>query len=385
MKIKTITCHDVYNFGASLQAYALQTFLERQGHDVEIIDYLPDYRSDRMNFFEYRRKKGLIHGIVKRLPFLKPVIGLTDHLRNPLTRNDFLFRRRKQAFVNFKKEMLKCTIRTYKNERELESNVPKADLYIAGSDQIWNTIAPNGKDLAYYCHFVPTNIPCISYAASFGSNYIEKGFEDFVKENLSHFVSISIREHSGVEIVKKMGINAKEVLDPVFLLDTPDWLKLCKKKHAEKYILVYDLDMNHPGVKDLALSVAKNNNWKIYSLNDFHVCPYADYNINNAGPIEFLEWLYSAQFVISTSFHCTAFSVIFKKVFYTFPLYKQKNSARMSDFLSKMHLLNHYIENSLGNNALSDIDFDEISLYLDEYKRTSIQWLLTTIDKIAKQ
>ena len=197
--------------------------------------------------------------------------------------------------------------------------------------------------------------------ASFGASYIPQDQSEFVSKQLSRFYAISTRERSGVEIVEKLGYNATEVLDPVFLLDKDDWERLCSDEHKkEKYILVYDLDMNHAGVKQLCLGLAKKNNWKIYSINDFRECPYADYNINNAGPIEFIEWIRDAQYVVCTSFHGTAFSILFHKQFYTFPLYHGKNHARMVDFLHKMNLDNHFVKEQIELSNLKAIDFDII-------------------------
>ena len=374
MVIKTITCHDVNNYGASLQAYALQKYLQKQGHEVQIIDYQPIYKINRLNLFEYNRTEGRLNKIVQKFKFIKPIIGLYDHLRKPGHRLDFLFCKKKRAFQFFKKHNLICTDHKYRDIKDLKVIVPLADVYIAGSDQIWNVYARNGQDSSFYCAFAPQNARCISYAASFGTNDIPKKFERFVSQQLKRFNSISVREKSGVEIVKSLGYQATEVLDPVFLLHREDWENLCRHHHDEKYLLVYDIDMNHPGVKMLSKRIAKENNWKIYSINDFKICPYADYNINNAGPIEFLEWIRDAQYIVCTSFHGTAFSVIFNKQFYTFPLYKQNNSSRMEDFLCKISLSNHFIKKEVVIN-LDIIDYTKINDIVQLYVRKSKTWL----------
>lgn len=373
MVIKTITCHDVNNYGASLQAYALQKYLQQQGYDVEIIDYLPIYKTNRLNFFEYNRTQGRLNKIVQRIPFIKPLIGLYDHLRVPEHRQDFLFYKKKKAFNLFKKDKLICTNYVYRDIEDLKTVVPQADTYIAGSDQIWNVYARNGQDPAYYCDFAPENSRCISYAASFGTSDIPHDFKDFVSQHLKRFNSISVREKSGVSIVRDLGYQAIEVLDPVFLLQHKEWEKLCKCHHREKYLLVYDIDMNHPEVKKLSERIAKENNWKIYSINDFKLCPYADYNINNAGPVEFIEWIRDAQFIICTSFHGTAFSVIFNKQFYTFPLYKQNNNSRMEDFLVRISLSNHFVMKEVDN--IDIIDYTKINDIIQQLVRKSQIWL----------
>lgn len=380
MQIKTITCHDVNNYGASLQAYALQHFLQQKGFETEVIDYRPIYKSDRLKFFEYNRTEGRIFKLLTFLPFLKPIVGFMDHLRVPGHIKDFKFIPKKKLFNEFKKQYLNCTNLCYRTINDLQKNIPYADVYIAGSDQIWNSVGSNGHDPSYYCAFMPTKSKCISYAASFGASYIPEDKKEFVYSQLSRFSAISTREHSGVDIVNSLGYVAKEVLDPVFLLDRAEWESLCRKSHRqEKYLLVYDLDMNHPGVKSLCIELAKKNGWKIFSMNDFRICPYADYNINDAGPIEFLEWIRDAQFVICTSFHATAFSIIFHKQFYTFPLYHGKNHARMKDFLHKMNLGNHFIMDTIDQSHLSNVDFDKVDELLAQYKEDSKKWLLENL------
>lgn len=385
MQIKTITCHDVNNYGASLQAYALQSFLQKNGYDVEIIDYLPIYKSDRLNFFEYNRTNGKIFSLLKFLPFLKPLVGLIDHLKVPGHITDYKFIKRKKPFNSFKKNKLKCTEMTYRTLADLQKNPPIADVYIAGSDQIWNSVGTNGRDPSYYCAFVPDKSKCISYAASFGASYIPQELSGFVSSQLARFSAISTRERSGVEIVEKLGYKATEVLDPVFLLDREDWESLCSQVHKkEKYILVYDLDMNHPGVRKLCMELAERNKWKIYSINDFRVCPYADFNINDAGPIEFIEWIRDAQYVVCTSFHGTAFSILFHKQFYTFPLYHAKNHARMADFLHKMNLDSHFVKEQIDYDELTSIDFNAVDTLLAHFKQNSRQWLLSELKQLSK-
>lgn len=375
MKIKTITCHDVYNYGASLQAYALQTYLQNKGHEVEIIDYLPYYRPDRLDWFNYKRTKGKLHKIANKLPFIKPLIALYDHVNTLEKISCIRFIGKKKVFDEFKKNMLNCTSKSFRNIDELSNNSFDADLYIAGSDQIWNSVGTNGKDPSYYCAFAHKGMRCISYAASFGTSYIPDDQKCFVSQQLKKFSAISVRESSGVEILNSLGFHSFEVMDPVFLLDTDEWKKICRKRHKEKYLLVYDLTMNHPGIKKMSLYLSKKNDWKIYSINDFKQCPYADYNINNAGPIDFLEWIMDAQYVICSSFHGTAFSILFGKQFYTFPLFQQNNYSRMKDFLHKIELDKHFIMDEPCVKDLEKIDYNLVEPLLCKYIEESRSWL----------
>lgn len=331
MNIKTITCHHVYNYGATLQAYALQEYLESLGHNVEIIDYrLPTHIRYEL-FTPY--PQGRIYNIIKAIPLLKYILCPLKNRKMLLTWG------RKNSFDNFDKKFLHISAKTYYNILEIQADPPLADVYIAGSDQIWNTAALNGKDPGYYLDFGDKNTKRISYAASFGVSKINADYEGFVKKKLLKFDSISVREKSGLEILNKLNIKGTVVVDPVFLLSKQQWIeKLRLKEKRENYIFLYDFLHDDANIKDFALSLSKETGFSILSVNDFSSTSYADKQINNAGPIEFLQYLLNAKFVVSNSFHATAFSLIFQKEFATFPLVSQRNSSRMSDLLSTLNL-----------------------------------------------
>ena len=170
MKIKTITCHNVYNVGASLQAYALLTYLKGLGHEVEIIDYQPGYLSDRHNI-SYVPNEKYRNNIVLKYAYLLCKI--------PVRLKELP---KKNIFDKFHDENYTLTDKTYRNNEELKLNPPIADIYFAGSDQIWNTIFENGKDPAFYLDFAPKESIKASYAASFAT---EKVDDKYIKTFLS--------------------------------------------------------------------------------------------------------------------------------------------------------------------------------------------------------
>ena len=137
MKICTITCHDVYNFGASLQAYALQHYLESLGHEVEIIDYRPAYLYKKYDWkaFTSRKFEKFNSIFITRWMFR---CAKWCYLRFSMGR--------KRHFDEFTRKYLRLTPVSYHTFIELQHNPPQADIYIAGSDQIWNPLFPNGKD-----------------------------------------------------------------------------------------------------------------------------------------------------------------------------------------------------------------------------------------------
>lgn len=330
MKIKTITCHDVYNVGASLQAYALVTYLKRLGHDVQIIDYKPDYLSKHYSL-----------SCVDNPSYDKPVLRQIYLLLKLPGRIKARKSNRKQAFDLFRDQYLPVTPVRYTSNEELKENLPKAELYFAGSDQIWNTTFKNGKDPAFYLDFVPQNGVKASYAASFATEQIDSEWKMQIAEWLSDFDYISVRESSGVKLVQELGImNAEQVLDPVFLLPAGDWEKIEKELCVhEPYLLVYDFDENTQ-IKEFAQKKARENGWKIYTM---FPSDYGDRDFYDEGPEGFVSLVHHAEYVISNSFHATAFSIIFNRTFAVFDRNENINT-RMRNLI-EMFCLQYINEN----------------------------------------
>ena len=324
MKICTITCHDVYNVGASLQAYALQTYLKSLGHDVKIIDYKPDYLSKH-----YRMD------IVGNPKYDKPFLKQAYLLAKLPGRLRIL--PRKKAFDRFTAKHLDLTKR-YTSNKELKKEPPEADVYFAGSDQIWNPLFPNGKDPAFYLDFVQQGIRA-SYAASFAAAAFPPELREATAQHLARFDHISVREQSGLSVLNTLGIvHASVVLDPVFLLARAQWEAMAEQpeKCEGPYLLVYDFD-NSASVRKLAEKLAAVYGWKIYSIFDL---PYAARCFPLCGPEAFLGLIRGASFVLSNSFHATAFSVIFEKEFAVVERTENINT-RMRDLTALLGLSDH--------------------------------------------
>lgn len=372
MKIDTITCHNVYNYGASLQAYALQHYLETLGHDVKIIDFQPEFLRRRYHPF-LAPKVGKAASIIKVLPFMKYPYGLYKN------RNMFKTWGRKKSFDAFTHNYLHLT-RRYNSSAEVQAAPPVADVYIAGSDQIWNTDAPNGKEPAYYLDFGSKETRRISYAASFGVSVIKDEYKDFVKKEISNIDHVSVREATGVQLVKDMGLDAVQVIDPVFLLNAEQWLEVVKgaKEYGLKkdsYILVYDF-LGDEKIAAMAEKLKAKYHIPTVSVNDFNIQKYADININDAGPLEFLNLVRNAKVTIGSSFHLTAFSVIFQKDFYVYPLFSQRNSSRMGDFLN---LIGHN-ERFMPTSVLNFLDYNSTCSIIDREIAKSKDILKTFIN-----
>lgn len=370
MRINTITCHNVYNYGASLQAYALQRFLEIQGNDVEIINYMPNYLSFhyRISTYisadEYRYKPSLKHLYVRLLfaiyRYLRSLNGLP----------------RKRSFDSFTSQYLKLT-RKYTNYKQLVSRPPVADVYIAGSDQIWNSkYMENGKDPAFYLNFIKSK-PKFSFAASFGANEMDDGLKPLIKDWLSKFNAISVRESSGAEILNSLGIQSMVVCDPVFLLDIKQWMAIYRKVLSGRFLLIYNIGPINNNIVQMAKKIAKERKLTIVSIKDKYKVEGADIYIDNAGPCEFVSLIMDAEFVLSNSFHATAFSIIFSKQFYTFTFNNINSSSRMTNLLNNMHL-KHRFDPSVED-PIDTINYMDVMATLSTYKQEGKDWLLSKL------
>jgi hypothetical protein len=366
MIIKTITCHEVYNHGASLQEYALLKFLESHGHNCEAIHYKPQYLSEHFNLRRISNPRYEKNILLKSIYLI---------LKFPFR---YKMLKRKKNFDAFSKKYIKSTEKLYKTNDDLKLDLPVADAYICGSDQIWNSFFPNGKDPSFYLDFVPDNKLKISYAASFAINKLEDNIKDFVKEKVSRLNSISVRESSGKTILSDLGINeVTHVLDPVFLLAESNWRKLCIDPIVkEDYIFVYDFDSN-PLIENFVKAQIKKYGYKVVTVNEN--VKYAHYNFYLEGPSTFLTLLSNAKFVVSNSFHAVAFSGIFKKQFTVFNR-SEKINTRMRDFVNLLEIEQVLISNTDEcQNYNYTIDYDNFDEKLATLTQQSKDYLINAL------
>lgn len=350
MKIRIITCHDVYNPGASLQAYALQMYISSLGHDVAIIDYKPQYLSGHYSLLAVANPM-YNHPIIREMYL---VAKLPERLMSL---------RKKALFDRFRKQKLVLTDR-YSNLEELAENPPEADVYIAGSDQIWNTLFNNGRDPAFYLDFAPEGTKRVSYAASFSTNSIVESYQQFVSKMLERLDHVSVREVLSLPLLRELGrTDGVRVCDPVFLLDVMHWHSIVtpvSSKIESDYCLIYDFDRN-PLIKRLAGEISKKRSLKIVSVSPYNES-YVDYNFSCIGPVEFLSLLAGASFVISNSFHATAFSIMFHKDFIVVGRNENIN-VRMDSILQDLGLTNRKA-NCWNENLLANINWDDVEAKL---------------------
>lgn len=319
MKICTITCQNADNHGARLQCYALVKHLQKQGHTVEVIDYRPDYMRDPELWYW-------------------PGFSLKQWAKLFL---QFSYRRRcvlrHQCFEKFSKKYIPLT-RIYNSIDELRQDPPEADMYIAGSDQIWNTTFSNGTDPGYYLDFGEKSVRRESFAASFATEDIVPSARDFVKENLKRFDKITVREQSALKILENLGYQGSLQDDPVFLLSAQEWNEIADGTgEGENYVLVYDF-YNDDNIKQEALRIAQERDLNIYAVCSMKLS-YADKNYVYSGPETFVSLIKNASCVVSNSFHGTVFAMIYRVPFKVIDRPDGLN-VRMHDLLERYNTRN---------------------------------------------
>lgn len=350
-KIGVLTFHNAINYGAVLQAYALEKYLENQGINAELIGYKNPHVFRAPSLKGIWKGKNLVRNIYYTLEF------------------PFWYKRYKkfQAFLEGININDKCS----KEEWEEYSSI------IVGSDQVWNLNTTNG-DFTYYLDSVE-NVKKYSYASSFGTGSLDEKYHAQIRKNLKEFDMISVRENSGKKFINTL-LPDKEVevvLDPTFLLDKKQWKEILEKPRCkERYILIYQLAYSKPLI-EYAERLAREKRCKLVTINGNPRQPIHGVNIMDAGPTEWLGLFEGAEMVMTNSFHGTVFSIIFQKDFYTALLTKQaERNDRVLTLLTHLGLENRILEDGMDLSKMCEgIDYSSIEKKLNEMIERSYNYL----------
>lgn len=377
MKIGIITILNVNNYGAELQAFALHHKLHQLGFENEIINYLyyknPAYKKELAS-------KPIIK-IHYKNTIKDKVLGWID--KYSALRYPAIAKVRKQRFTNFHKEHTKLS-KTYHSYSELYNSHLEYDIFIVGSDQVWNP--NNGTNLApYFLTFAPLQSKKIAYASSFGVSAIPKPLYSQYKVWLENLHSIGTRESDGVKIIKEIsGRTAQHVVDPTLLLSKNDWEKLViPYQSKDPYILLFVFKRSDFVMK-LAHQIQKKTGYKIIRIckNEMPIDTDKDIiNIRDFGPSEFLGLYANASFVITTSYHGTIFSLIFQKFFYVVTPASKNNNSRQESLLEMLDLKDRLIRegDNISFENINNIDYNKVTIKLTEKRKESEDYLLNSL------
>ncbi len=305
MKISVITINDNANIGTYLQMYSLSQVLKLKGHHVEIVNY----KRHHMTFFSQLKVRltNKQNNLIKRA-----AATLYFPVRHYLSL---------KKINRFKQEYLSFTPRKYVGYFSLKKNPPIADLYMTGSDQVWNSKYNLGIDRSFYLDWIPDNKKRVAYGASIGMDKFDPKESNEIKRLLKKYNSISVRETSAITLLDSIGVHgAHFVIDPTLLLNKDEWMEITgQKSFNEKYLLVYSVEpKNRVIVNDIATKIAHEIGLKIYHLSTSDKrgkIDNCDKYFSFVSPQHFLTLFNNAEFLVVSSFHGTAFSINFNKQF----------------------------------------------------------------------
>lgn len=300
------------NYGQLLQCYALQRYLRDLGHETFIIRYNYNNEGIRIKVPVWKRA----------LKALNPVI-FYKYFERKILRKRILEINKVREFDVFRSKYISLSNDFYAKYENLSANPPEADVYIVGSDQVWNfsfTDFSGVKNVvhAYMLDFGRENVKRISYAASWGVSAISDDLRKEITPLLKKFDYVSVREQKGLDLCKQCGVdNAEWVCDPTLLLDAESYRTLYReneiRKPQKKYIFVYMLNNQYEFNLDSIYRFAKERNLDVIFVTGNYKAEKRKLFYATIP-----EWLYlidNAEYVISNSFHCAVFSILFKKQF----------------------------------------------------------------------
>lgn len=355
--IGILTFYWADDYGALLQCYALKTYMSRFDNTA-VIPYYPKNLRYRYRLLKYSRSDKM----------RKKIRMVVHQLR---TKEFYSRLAAKLRMAHFRRRFLTADFRKLDSARSIPAYRPGISAYIVGSDQVWNPEITEGLQEGYFCAFPkPEGVRFIAYAASIGSERLDVAYDARIARYFENFAAVSVREGTSASYIEKLyGREPETVVDPVFLLEKKDWEQLLKNKDLSKknYIAVYDTEYNEEMAHYIA-SLREKLRLPVLVLRAEK--RYYDWGgqeeyARGCGPLEFLEYLYHAAYVVTNSFHGTAMSIIFHKSFAAFPHSKRK--ARLEWILHAAGLesrMAHTIPE--GVQGMEKVDWHQVDKALQE-------------------
>ena len=302
-KIGLLTYHTPDNYGAVYQAFALQRYIQNtHKKKIEIIDFCTDKHISAYNIFKRRSNNPIKNIILQFLTLLKYP----------------MFKDKKNKYKKFREKYLQISSNRYHTEEEFLQHNNRYNIYIVGSDQVFN---PNNEYLkAYYLGFPKNGCRKIAYAPSFGISDFNENITSKILPYLNDFDMLSCREKQGAEYMSSiLGYKVKQVIDPVFLLEKEVWKKISiEPKEKKKYIFIYDL-AGAEKLAEIARKINKAKDFKIICASAQILKRYAGCDMRyDIGPCELLGYIKNAEYVVTDSFHGTSLSLIMRKKIITY-------------------------------------------------------------------
>ena len=387
-KIALVTCYFQPNYGSQLQAFATQEAFVKLGleHETIMIDgLLPEINKAKYKYF---LSKILDVNTVKDK--MATVRKLLAKKRNPEYARNLEVRYR--MFRDFASNMFTLSER-YDSKLQLGESAHDYAAFVVGSDQLW---LPSNIAADYYTlNFVPDDVCKIALATSFGISVLPEKYGRKAGEFLNRIDYVSVREISGQKLVKQWADrDVPVVCDPTIMFDAEEWKKAIgadgdgkRFANGEKYLFVYFLG-NNPWEREIVKRVRKETGLKIVQIahSDEYVKSdegFADFTPYNVGPREFVELIRDAEYVFTDSFHCSVFSMLNSKRFFTFPRYSNDGPAstngRLYSLLSLLKQEKRMVRKSdvfnVADRLKEEVDYKVVHGELDKLRQFTWNWL----------
>ena len=356
-KVAVITLHYIRNYGSVLQTYATQKKLELMGHQVEIIDYVRPNAEDSEILKEGLQSKHFGKNVVKVIAYI--ALKKFENIK------------RKKVCVDFLSQNVSLT-RKYKDYEDLQNEPPIADIYCTGSDQTWNSEYNGGVLPAYYLAFAPNGKKRVGYAVSIGMDLIRENEQTEIRAYVNKYDAISVREDRAKQLLEELGCtNVEHILDPTLVLNKEEWSDMIAPRMIqERYIIIYRLNPN-PEMEQFAKELSEKTGCKIVRMS------YYLNHLKEQGKMiytptvnQFLSLINYADYVITDSFHCTAFSLNFNKEFFIF--YPGKYNSRLQSVL-ELTGTEHRVMND--KKKYEPIDFGRVNNVLNKERAKATEFI----------
>lgn len=391
MKIGIVTYVKCDNYGAELQAFALQWKLNQLGFNAEVVNL-------EKKDIDMKKNPFVIKGaILRRLKYdgifsaLKSIFQKAIDTKKKLEDQEAFrdkMNNKHQLFVDFFDTKVKHSAKYYTLEEIGKTSELDYDTYIAGSDQIWNFVHTDRLDVYFLMFANKFHAKKISYAASISIYDIPKKLRPTYKKYIDNIDYLSVRELQGAELIaKRFDRKAEVVLDPTFLLSKQDWMYEVARVPDIKddYLLVYTLSGSRH-IRKLAWDIANKLGLKVVNIkSEFGQEPDdGTINLYEVGPREWVGLWSKAKYIVTDSFHGTAFSINFNVPFTTLVNPVSMMNSRVLSILKITGLENRIIfdnKKALSVPSTLNIDFTPVNNTLNIWRKKSLDFLITSIKK----
>lgn len=362
--IAMITVHRTLNYGTMLQTYACAKIFKTFNYHTKLIDYhrKNDYRKE--DFTSLRAFCAAKKNYADRYSLMTTVKSL------------FTYRSTKKFYSicdSFLRRNVELT-KPYYSYDALQADPPIADLYCAGSDQIWNSDYNKGVNPAFFLDFAESDKK-ISFCSSIGKDELSEAEKQKIKSKLALFMAISVREDRAAEILSSMQLSSTSLIDPTLQLDRDFWAeKASGRLINEPYVLIYKLKSNDE-LDRVAHAIAKEKNLKIVRIS------FSQYKKRSGETAfvlpqiaDFLSLMLNADYVVTNSFHGVCFSINFNRQFIS--VSRKNYNVRIQNILTKFGIeARVYSEGTPMEQYLKPIDYTEINKWLRAEREKATKWL----------